>query len=182
MKTYTDKVEFDVRWLPFQLNPKAPGGEGVNKMQMYKEKFGPAKAESIIPMMVATGKKEGINFSYGGNVGNTYDSHRLINFAAKQGKQDEIVEELFHNYFEEEKCLSDRSILLAAAQKVGLTGAQEMLERGGEAAEVDADLRKYQGGGINGVPHFIVDGRYHESGAIEPTAFRRIFEECLRQK
>merc|ERR1719191_2327023 len=95
-------------------------------------------------MMMQVGRQDGIEFSYGGNTGNTFDSHRLISLAGKQGKQDELVEELFHNYFEEEKCISDRTVLLAAAQKVGITDANAMLNSNSEASEVKTDLEAYQ--------------------------------------
>ncbi len=36
----------------------------------------------------------------------------------KIGKQDAVVEELFRNYFSEEKFIGDRAVLLAAAEKV----------------------------------------------------------------
>lgn len=177
MRKLSHKAEFEVRWLPFQLNPAAPGGDGVNKLQVYKQKFGEDRVAAMLPQMLATGAQDGINFSYGGNTGNTYDSHRLISFAAKQDKQDAIVEELFSNYFEQEKCLSDRRVLVAAAEKVGVEGAAEMLESSAERSEVDADLREYQSGkSISGVPYFIVNGgEFQESGAIASEEFVRIF-------
>eukprot|EP00747_Dinoflagellata_sp_TGD_P046586 gnl/TRDRNA2_/TRDRNA2_144519_c0_seq1.p1 gnl/TRDRNA2_/TRDRNA2_144519_c0~~gnl/TRDRNA2_/TRDRNA2_144519_c0_seq1.p1 ORF type:complete len:152 (+),score=37.39 gnl/TRDRNA2_/TRDRNA2_144519_c0_seq1:431-886(+) len=151
---------------------------------MYKEKFGEDRVAAMLPRMMETGKSHGISFSYGGNTGNTYDSHRLISLAAKQGKQDAVVEELFRNYFEEEKCISDHSVLVAAAKKVGLTGAEEMLAGEAETAEVDRELQAYQEGmGITGVPFFIVDGgKYSESGAIDAGQFCQIFQRVLASK
>jgi hypothetical protein len=52
-----------------------------------------------------------------GNTGPTLDSHRLITFAARHNKQDELVEELFRNYFLEAKTICDKEVLLAAAEK-----------------------------------------------------------------
>ena len=51
---------------------------------------------------------------------NDANSHRLIYYAGTKGKaqQDALVEELFLNYFSEEKYIGDPSILLAAADKV----------------------------------------------------------------
>ena len=53
-------------------------------------------------------------------------SHRLIYFAGMKGKQDALVEELFLNYFSEEKFIGDRTILLAAAEKVRVCGCRCM--------------------------------------------------------
>mmetsp|Transcript_20609 Transcript_20609/g.45112 ORF Transcript_20609/g.45112 Transcript_20609/m.45112 type:complete len:182 (-) Transcript_20609:274-819(-) len=181
MVQFKDKADFDVRWLPFQLNPAAEGGPGVNKLQMYEEKFGPDRVKQMMPRLIDAGKGDGINFSFGGNTGNTFDSHRLISFAAKQGKQDAMIEELFKNYFEEEKCLSDLEVLTAAAQKCGVEGAEEMLRTGAETEEVKSDLMKYQRGmRISGVPHFIINGQYQESGAQDPSTFASIFSKVLK--
>lgn len=181
MVDFKDKVDFQVHWLPFQLNPQAPGGKGVNKIEMYTKKLGGGwKSWLIRPFFFVVGLREGIRFSMGGNTGNTFDSHRLISLASKQGLQDQVVEELFQNYFEQEKCISDHEVLLAAAQKVGLTGAAEMLESDAERAEVNADLQSYQQTrGIRGVPHFIIQGRITESGAPGAAFFKKVFSEIL---
>ena len=41
---------FEVRWHPFFLNPDAPK-EGVNKMEMYNQKFGEQRVKQMVPMM-----------------------------------------------------------------------------------------------------------------------------------
>ena len=45
-------------------------------MEMYIEKFGKARINIMLPQMKETGLLEGINFSYGGSTGNTFDYHR----------------------------------------------------------------------------------------------------------
>lgn len=175
-------VDFTVHWHAFQLNSQLPGGNGINKMQMYQAKFGKDRCEQMLPRMIATGREHGINFSYGGNIGNTFDSHRLVSLAAKQGKEDEFMEEIFHNYFEEEKCLSDHGVLLAAASKVGLQGAEELLAGSGEEKEVLADMRKYQQGlRISGVPYFLFNQKHGESGALPADELQNIFRKVLRE-
>eukprot|EP00878_Enallax_costatus_P018296 GHUV01019254.1.p1 GENE.GHUV01019254.1~~GHUV01019254.1.p1 ORF type:complete len:194 (+),score=3.27 GHUV01019254.1:206-787(+) len=53
MKQFSDKADFKVHWLPFQLNPDAPL-EGVNKIQSYNDKFGPARVAQMVPAMEVT--------------------------------------------------------------------------------------------------------------------------------
>mmetsp|Transcript_43868 Transcript_43868/g.129882 ORF Transcript_43868/g.129882 Transcript_43868/m.129882 type:complete len:183 (-) Transcript_43868:117-665(-) len=182
MSKFSDKADFQVKWHPFQLNPDAPKGQGENKMELYKRKFGADRVAAMLPMMLETGKKDGINFSYGGNTGNTFDSHRLISVAAKQGKEDAMVEELFRNYFEEEKCISDHKVLLAAAEKVGIQNAAAFLAGKDETQDVQSELQNYQGKmRISGVPHFIFNGKISESGAIESQQLQQIFSGLLRE-
>jgi len=40
----------------------------------------------MVPYMKDQGAKVGIKFSYGGKVGNTLDSHRLVELAKTKGK------------------------------------------------------------------------------------------------
>ena len=91
----------------------------MNKLEHYKKKFGPSRVEAMVPHMIATGRSEGIEFSYGGNIGNTLDSHRLAYQAREEGGsalQDTVMELLFQAYFENEKSMGDP---LALAEVVG---------------------------------------------------------------
>jgi len=107
---------------------------------------------------------------------NTFNSHRLISLAGKQGCQDALVEELFKNFNEQKKSRGDPSVLLVAAQKCGVKGAEELLRSDDEAADVRADFKKYEEGmGITGVPFFIIDDKYTIKGAPDPQTFVAIF-------
>mmetsp|Transcript_91414 Transcript_91414/g.258862 ORF Transcript_91414/g.258862 Transcript_91414/m.258862 type:complete len:181 (-) Transcript_91414:38-580(-) len=179
MGKFSDRADFEVQWHPFQLAPGAPGGKGVNKLEMYKQKFGEQRVKQMLPHMASVGQREGISFSYGGNVGNTFDSHRLISLAGRQGRQDALVEALFRAYFEQERCISDPEVLLDAARSAGVAGAEEALAGDEEAAAVRDELARYQGEmRISGVPHFIIGGR-QESGALESGQFQEIFHKLL---
>jgi len=74
--------------------------------------------------MKSIGQEEGINFSYGGTLGSTIDSHRLVEWAAERGKEDEVIEQLFKLYFEEEGNIVDLQELASVAGKIGLNEAE----------------------------------------------------------
>lgn len=175
------EANFKVRWVPFQLDPNAVGGAGEERFALLRRKFGPVRAMIAGQVMWAIGKWHGITMRMtSGNMGNTFDAHRLISLAGKQGKQDELVEEMFKSYFERQECCSDLSVLANVASNVGVSGAEEMLAGDGERAAVNADLNSYQRRqGIRGVPHFIIDGRYNQSGAVDSGTFQQIFQEIL---
>eukprot|EP00397_Hematodinium_sp_SG-2012_P046831 GEMP01053039.1.p1 GENE.GEMP01053039.1~~GEMP01053039.1.p1 ORF type:complete len:177 (+),score=56.00 GEMP01053039.1:137-667(+) len=173
MRQFPD-TEFAITWLPFQLDP-TKSKQGTDKMESYEKKFGAARMNQMIPQMMVTGRQDGIEFSYGGKIGNTFDSHRLISLALKQGKQDALVEELFKNYFEQEKLISADDVLIAAADKVGLAGARELLAGDAEADQVHHDLRTFAAK-VSGVPFFIINDREQLSGAQDPAAFIEIFK------
>lgn len=163
-----DRMDVEVRWLPFFLNPDA-SKEGVNKMEYYVQKFGSARTQQMVPYMTSVFAKEGVKYSMGGKTGNTLDSHRLITWAGHFGadKQNALVAELFNSYFSQEQLISDREVLVAAADKAGLPGAREFLEN--ESAglqEVKEHLMAgARGHNVTGVPYFIINDRVELSGA-----------------
>lgn len=115
-----------------------------------------ANPQSLCPCRVYA--NEGLHYSTGGLTGNTLDSHRLIEWAGKHGadKQDALVEELFLNYFTQEKYIGDREVLVAAANKVGLTGAAEYLADPNNGRQEVLDMVN-KARGIGGVPFFVVN-------------------------
>jgi len=170
-----------VKWHPYALDPTLPK-EGVDKLTRYNKKFGADRVKQIIPHMKSVGKKHGINFSYGGKIANTLDSHRVIHLAAQHDKEDAMVEELFKNYFEEEKSIGDHAVLEAAAAKVGVPGVPALLksDRFAESVKAEiADCSSKRWGRVTGVPFFVIDQKFALSGAQEPEAFMDVFKKCL---
>ena len=181
-------VNFNVLWRPFQLNATAPKGKGVNKMEMYIEKFGKSRMDAMLPQMKETGLKEGINFSYGGYTGNTFDSHRLIWKAKEVGGidlQDKVVESLFKAYFEEEKSMGDLSVLIDCANRVeGMmddVSVKEYLEESNNGKnETLKELEEYRRVyGVSGVPFFIFNDKYSLSGAQPPDEILSVFKKLV---
>jgi predicted DsbA family dithiol-disulfide isomerase len=170
------KVKVEVNWLPFFLDRTLPT-PGKNKLEHYHKKFGKARTEQMLPHMVQTGKREGINFNYGGKIGNTLNSHRLIELAKKKGKLDGMIETLFSYYFEQEKDISDDAVLVEAAVKVGMD--KDEVAKFLKSDEMKDEIEKMtEESGISGVPHFIVDNKFEFSGAQDPefilSVFRRL--------
>lgn len=172
----SSKVEVEVEWSPFFLNPRLPD-KAVDKRMMYDQKFGPEKVKQMIPRMTQVGKTVGINFSYGGKVGNTTLSHLLVELAGKQGKQDAMINKLFNLYFELEEDISDRTTLLKAAKEVGVVGAEETLAKRVGNNVVRAKVQQAYEQQISGVPHFIIDNKYGLGGAQEANTFVSVFKK-----
>jgi len=119
----------------------------------------------MIPHMEKVGAGEGIAFKYGGMIGNTRDSHRVIAEAGSKGEgvQDKLVNALFHAYFEVNEDISDREVLARIGAETGVFESKEegmeFLKSEKRGKEVDNEVMLYQyGSGISGVPHFIIDG------------------------
>lgn len=178
----TMALDFLISWKPFFLDPRLPGGEGKDKMDHYKQKFGADRVAQMLPRMRQTFADEGIpNYSLKGRVGNTMDSHRLLEYALSSGgpaKQDALVERLFHQYFIQGLPLSSRSVLLEAARDVQLDRAAELLDTEDYSEQVWSQVEDAYAKGVSGVPYFRVDGggRGKEvSGGEPPEVFLKIF-------
>ncbi|CAL5221167.1 g3307 [Coccomyxa viridis] len=170
--------QFEVRWHPFQLNPDAPP-EGRNKLEYYKQKFGSDRTAHMIPMMKETFKKEGLDYTMDGLTGNTLDSHRLIAYAGRQGYdvQDKVVEELFKAYFTEGKYINDPEVLKEAAKAAGVEEYEWVIQDPSIVLDQVKHELKLHAAGVTGVPHFVINGRYHLSGAQDTSTFVEVLSQ-----
>ena len=76
-----DQKTFEVRWHPFFLNPDAPK-EGINKMEMYKQKFGAQRVEQMVPMMTVSHSNP-LSCMLAPTAAITHSSHVRLHLAAK---------------------------------------------------------------------------------------------------
>src|SRR5262245_17289829 len=162
-------------WLPFELNPEMPA-EGVERQAYRTAKFGAAKSAELDRNMLATGRELGIAFAFERmtRTPNTRLAHRTIWEAGRQGRQDAMVERLFHAYFEEACDIGDPQVLASLAAEVDLEpeGLRSALS---EAQSLEAVVHLEQQGyrmGIQGVPFFILAQKYGVSGAQPPEFWR----------
>ncbi len=173
-------AELAVEWRPFQLNPDMPA-EGVDRHRYMVAKFGSEeRVAEIFGAIEEAGEAEGIRFAFDriARTPNTVDSHRLIALAGAKGVQDQVVEALFHRYFERGEDIGDNAVLAAAGADGGLDEDKVSRFLAGEAgiAEVRQESEAASRMGISGVPCFVFEGRYAVSGAQPPDVFERVFE------
>lgn len=93
-----------------------------------------------------------------------------------------MVEGLFRAYFEEEKNITDRAVLLDAATGAGFERSEieKMLESGDGGNEVDAEAERARRQLVTGVPYFTVQDKYEVGGAEEQDVFLDIFDRVKR--
>jgi predicted DsbA family dithiol-disulfide isomerase len=103
----------------------------------------------------------------------TLKAHQVLHLAKARGLQLDLAERLFKAYFEEGRHVGHDEDLADLAADAGLDRAEVLaaLADGRYAADVVADIAQARAYGINGVPFFVLDGRYGVSGAQDPEAF-----------
>jgi predicted DsbA family dithiol-disulfide isomerase len=174
------EVGVSIGWRAFQLNPDMPR-EGMARQEYLALKFGgPAQARRIYHAVEQAGAAEGIPFAFDAirRTPNTVEAHRLIRFAALEGRADAIVEALFRGYFTAGRDIGAPAELVALAAEAGFDEAAvgDFLAGDAERDAVLAEDRAARRAGIEGVPCFVVDGGYALSGAQEPEFFLPLFD------
>lgn len=117
----------------------------------------------------------------GGRWGQSFDSQRLISLSRKQGREDAMVEEIYSGNHEQNQPLSEWSFLIAAAERAGVTGAEELLNSDQEAAEVRAKIRKHIDMGINSVPVIVINDGTPMHGAPDHEDLAKAFAAEIRK-
>jgi predicted DsbA family dithiol-disulfide isomerase len=165
-----DKYAIETVWKPFELNPGLPA-EGLPRDQYRKMKFGSLDYSRRLDRQVAeAGDDAGLDFRHDlmSWTPNTVECHRLIWFGGREGKQDDLVENLFRAYFHEGKNIGERGVMLDAAEAAGIArGEAESFLDGDEGRdEIMRELDHARQTGISGVPSFMVNGQVITSGAV----------------
>jgi predicted DsbA family dithiol-disulfide isomerase len=161
-----------ITWRPFQLNPTMPS-DGMDRTAYLKAKFGSLEAfGQMEEQLLAAGADEQISFAFEKiqRTPNTFAAHRLVWYAAQQGKQDAMVETLFRGYFLEGQNIGDVKTLTHVAAEAGLdrTETEGFLSSEKGVVEVKAEETVGRRLGISGVPYFVFNGTVAISGAQPP--------------
>ncbi len=179
--TLKDSFEFDVEYVPFELNPAMPK-EGKNQKEYLTAKFGgDAQYEKITSNTTKVAAEEGLAFDFTKQhiSPNTRNAHRIIWLAKKEGKQKEVKEAFMKAYFEDGVDLTQKENLVAIASKAGVEPSKvwQLLNSDEGIEEVIQAEQLNMKRGISGVPFYIINGKYGVSGAQSPAAFIEAFNE-----
>jgi len=176
------EIGAELQFQPFELNPAMPaGGQDVGEHLAEKYRMTPEQLAQSQEMIRARGAEVGFTFNMDRRrrIYNTFDAHRLLHWAALEGRQLELKSALFQSYFGAGDDPGAHDVLVRLAAQAGLDAerARQVLESDAYAAEVRAAERHYQEQGIHSVPAVIVNGRYLIQGG-QPA---EVFARSLRQ-
>ena len=173
MQQLKDEMTFTIEWHAFELNPD-PDGEGEPILQALSRKYGRSVEEmqQTQAQMQEIAESLGLNFSalQQRHTRNTFDAHRLVKWAAEQGKQTEMKKALFEAYFGYDAVISDPAVLAHCVDSIGLDGqaAKQVLVSDQYVKTVRDEEARWQQMGISSVPAFIINNQFLISGAQEP--------------
>jgi predicted DsbA family dithiol-disulfide isomerase len=176
-----DRYEFKVQYLPFELNPDLPT-EGVNQYDYLTQKFGGEdRYQQVTAHVSRIAEEEGLHFDFEAQTTspNTFEAHRILWFAGREGKQVELAEAFFKAYFEQGVDMSKAENLLEIATSVGLdrSAVESFLASADGKIEVRQLQSRNRQMGVTGVPFYIINKQYGLSGA-QPT---EVFVQTLNE-
>lgn len=170
-----------MRWLPFQLNPDLPA-KGMPRKEYIERKWGPGRGPEVYSRVAGVGREVGVPFAFE-NIRvqpNTLDAHRLLTYAEREGRQDEVAEVLFKAYFVDGEDLTDANVLADVGARSGLDRDATLAYLASdtdraEVAQADVEARN---AGVGGVPFFIFDRKVGVSGAQEADVLLQAMEQA----
>lgn len=179
--------EVDVEYHSFELAPDTPVDYDGSPADFLSSRKGLPlpQVEEMLANVTAIAAGVGLTYDYDSvKQTNTVKSHELLHFAKERGLQLEMKERLLRAYFTEGRHVGRVGDLADLAAEVGLDRAEVVaaLEAGDYTAAVKADQAQAAAYGIQGVPFFVVDGKYGVSGAQEAAAFAQVLQQVREEK
>lgn len=184
LDSFPSKDQVEIVWKSFQLNPNQKTDPNKNATQYLAEIKGWSYQEAESANNYVTEMAKGVGLNYQLNkavVANSFDAHRLIQYAKTQGKGDAAEERLFKAYFTEGENTADHTTLLRLAKEIGLdeNACKRVLESNEFAEAVRSDVNEGEQLGLTGVPFFVINRRYAVSGAQDVSVFLKSLNKAV---
>jgi predicted DsbA family dithiol-disulfide isomerase len=174
--------DVEVEYHSFELSPDTPVDFDGSAADYLAGRKGLPKARvtQMIDTVIGIASSVGLDYDYDAlQHTNTVKAHQLLHYAKERGRQIEMKERLLQAYFLEGRHVGRVQDLADLAAELGFDRADVLrsLECDEHLGAVRQDQAQAAAYGINGVPFFVLDGRYGVSGAQDPA----VFAEALTQ-
>ena len=169
----------------YQLDPTPVPRPLPIKAVMAAKFGGPARAEQMFAHVADIAAGDGLRLDFDSAIAaNTFDAHRLVAWAAAQGRQADMVDAVQRAHFTEGVDVGSPAALAGVAGRIGLDRAAALAYLGSDAGTdaVEADLGWARELGITSVPTFVIDQKYAVQGAQEASVLRQALAEIARRE
>ncbi|REJ04467.1 DsbA family oxidoreductase [Microbacterium bovistercoris] len=182
-----DAPEVRITFHSFELSPDTPvdfDGDEIDFLAGHKG-MPREQVEQMLSHVTNVAAQAGLEYNFDKlQHTNTVKAHELLHHAKAKGLQHEMEERLMSAYFTEGRHVGRIDDLVALAAEVGLDAAEtaEVLQSSQYLDAVRADQAQARAYGINGVPFFVIDGKYGVSGAQPAEAFQNVIRDVWAQR
>lgn len=187
LSQFENKEEVKVVWKSFQLNPQAITNPNASVLEDLAKSKGWTMDYTLktTEYVVQMAKGEGLNFDFQkAVVANSFNAHRLLQFAKTLGAGTEVKESLLKAYFEEGKNIDDAGTLKQIGLEHGLPETQlnDLFENAELFSEaVNNDINEARQLGISGVPFFVINRKYGISGAQKTSLMLETLQNAYQE-
>lgn len=178
--------DVEVEYHSFELSPDTPVDfDGSEQDYLIGRGYPADRVEGMLERVTGIAESVGLHYDYDAlQHTNTVLAHQLIHYAKAHGRQLEMKERLLAAYFEQGRHVGRVSDLADLAAELGFDrddvvrslSADEYLD----AVRADQELALEYG--IQGVPFFVIDGKYGVSGAQDPATFANVLTQVRDEK
>ncbi|SJN10782.1 2-hydroxychromene-2-carboxylate isomerase/DsbA-like thioredoxin domain [Leucobacter sp. 7(1)] len=180
-------IPVEITYHSFELDPEATDEAPGAHAEKLAKKMGVSReqAEAMGRRVVDSAAEVGVTMDYSRVQGTrTRTAHQLLHYAKQRGRQAEMKERLMSAYFTDGVHVGNIDALADLAAEIGLDRADVVrsLTADEYLAAVEADVQQAQSYGIQGVPFFVLDGKYAISGAQEPETFARALTQVRDER
>ncbi len=180
---FANREDIEVLWRSFQLQPGLVTNPSISIAEYLasSKRLHPDQVAQMNQRVQQMGAADGIAFDFAKVVvANTFNAHRLLQFAQAQSLGDAMKERLLQANFTEGANVDDAATLQTLGEEAGLNAeaVRELLADDGYADEVRRDMAEARELQISGVPFFLLDRAYAISGAQEGALFAQAIERA----
>jgi predicted DsbA family dithiol-disulfide isomerase len=179
--------DVEVEYHSFELSPDTPVDfEGTPVEYLSQRKGLPTEqVERMLENVTNIAASVGLDYDYDHvHQTNTVKAHELIHYAKSHGRQLDMKERLLKAYFVNGEHVGRIEDLADIAAEIGFDRADvvQALESGKFLADVKSDVALANEYGIQGVPFFVIDGKYGVSGAQEAATFANVLAQVRDER
>ncbi|WP_370454803.1 DsbA family protein [Schumannella sp. 10F1B-5-1] len=179
--------QVEVEYHSFELAPDTPVDYEGTPIDYLSDRKGISRdqASAMIDRVTGIADSVGLDYHYDDiHQTNTVLAHELLHWAKSLGRQLELKERLLKAYFVDGRHVGRAEDLADLAAEVGLDRdeALAVLADHRFLPAVKQDVAQAAAYGINGVPFFVVEGKYGVSGAQESATFLQVLETVAAER
>ena len=186
IKELKDQIEFEINWKPYELHPEIPQN-GYDKKLYLQQKFGDLSGrQSPYKQIEEIGDSLGFEFNFckTERIPNTFNAHRLLWKAKREGLQTELSEALFKAYFTDGRDVGSVEVLSDIANEVGMDKEKSkkfLISKEGGQETADEEMNFIEKS-IGAVPTYFINNKYIIQGGQEPETFVSFLNKILMKE
>lgn len=183
LRDFAHADDVEITWHSYQLDPSLPEHYDGSEVDYLAERKGMPREQvrQMFGHVAQQAESVGLHYDFDKLVvANSLRAHHLLHVAARHGVADAVKEELLSAHFEHGIDIGAAEELVAIGARHGLDAAEvrAALDDPRIRSEVEHDFAQARAYGIQGVPFFVLDGKYGVSGAQPAQTFTAALDQA----